>query len=52
MACMQGALEDIVASPSLRQKLATAFFTTADWMRNDAENPHDAGRRHGAATSR
>jgi hemoglobin len=42
MACMQGALEDVVAPPQLRQKLAAAFFTTADWMRNDADNPHDS----------
>jgi len=34
MACMQQALAETGADPALAQRLRTAFFNTADWMRN------------------
>jgi hemoglobin len=34
LACMQQAMEDTGVEPDLQQRLAQAFFQTADWMRN------------------
>lgn len=34
MACMMQAMQDRALDPSLAQRLAEAFFGTADWMRN------------------
>lgn len=34
LTCMQGALEDVVASPRLREYLMQSLFRVADWMRN------------------
>jgi len=34
MLCMRGALEDVVSSEHLRERLLQQFFKTADWMRN------------------
>jgi len=34
MACMQQAMQELNVAPELAQRLAEAFFNTADWMRN------------------
>ena len=34
MACMQQAMSDTGIDPSMAERLAAAFFNTADWMRN------------------
>lgn len=39
LACMRAALEDVDAAPALQDALMTAFFKTADWMRNTGPNP-------------
>ncbi|MEO8118816.1 MAG: group II truncated hemoglobin [Rhodoferax sp.] len=39
LACMRAALEDVGAAPALQSALMTAFFKTADWMRNTGPNP-------------
>jgi hemoglobin len=39
LACMRAALEDVGAAPELQSALMTAFFKTADWMRNTGPNP-------------
>ena len=41
--CMRGALEETVADDSARQQFDAALTKLADWMRNQADNPHDAG---------
>jgi hemoglobin len=41
--CMRGALEETIADGSARQELDTTLTGLADWMRNQAGNPHDAG---------
>ena len=41
--CMRGALEETVADGEARQELDGALTKLADWMRNQAGNPHDAG---------
>jgi len=41
--CMRGALEETVADISARAELDGALTRLADWMRNQAGNPHDAG---------
>lgn len=46
LACMRGALGEVVADATLRDELFAAFFKLADWMRNQPGNPHDQ-RRHG-----
>jgi hemoglobin len=35
MLCMSGALEEVVASPGLREQLGQSLYKIADWMRND-----------------
>ena len=45
LACMGGALEDVVDDQALREELFAAFAKLADWMRNDPGNPHDS--QHG-----
>ena len=42
--CMRGALADTVADLAARQDLDDALTKLADWMRNQAGNPHDAGK--------
>jgi len=42
MACMTGALEEVVDDETLRVQLAQSFYKLADWVRNDDGNPHDA----------
>ena len=34
MACMQQAMQEVQVAPELAERLAAAFFNTADWMRN------------------
>lgn len=41
--CMRGALVETVADDAARQDLDAALTKLADWMRNQAGNPHDAG---------
>ncbi len=43
--CMRGALLEIVADEAARQEIDVALSRLADWMRNQADNPHDAGGR-------
>jgi hemoglobin len=38
LACMRAALEEVGAAPALQAELMTAFFKTADWMRNTASH--------------
>ncbi|CAN5374484.1 group II truncated hemoglobin [soil metagenome] len=40
--CMRGALEESVADADVRQEIDMALTKLADWMRNQAGNPHDA----------
>jgi hemoglobin len=40
--CMRGALEETIADGRARGELDGAFTKLADWMRNQAGNPHDA----------
>lgn len=40
--CMRGALAEAVADEAARQELDVALSRLADWMRNQAGNPHDA----------
>jgi len=42
--CMRGAL-DAIGDPAARRELDAALTKLADWMRNQADNPHDAGKR-------
>lgn len=42
--CMSGALEETVADIWARQEIYGLLVKLADWMRNQAENPQDAGR--------
>jgi hemoglobin len=41
--CMRGALAETVADDGARKQLDDAMTKLADWMRNQAGNPHDAG---------
>jgi hemoglobin len=41
--CMSGALEETVADVKARHEIYALLAKLADWMRNQAENPHDAG---------
>jgi hemoglobin len=41
--CMRGALDQSVADVEARQEVYAAMAKLADWMRNQAGNPHDAG---------
>jgi hemoglobin len=44
--CMRGALEETVTDTGARQELDAALSRLADWMRNQAGNPHDARGGH------
>jgi hemoglobin len=37
LACMQQAMDELLADADLRRRLAAAFLQTADWMRNRAD---------------
>lgn len=39
LTCMRAALADVGAAPALQDELMTAFFKTADWMRNTGPHP-------------
>ena len=41
--CMRGAMEETIPDGVARQELDAALTRLADWMRNQAGNPHDAG---------
>jgi len=41
--CMRGAMAETIVDDSARQELDAALTKLADWMRNQAGNPHDAG---------
>jgi hemoglobin len=43
--CMRGAMEDAIADEGAREEVYQAISKLADWMRNTAGNPHDAGGR-------
>ena len=40
--CMRGALEEVVTDAEARADVDAAMTKLADWMRNQAGNPHDA----------
>lgn len=42
--CMRGALEETVHDTAAREELYASMVKLADWMRNQADNPHDVGR--------
>ena len=44
--CMRGALHETVVDEMARQEVDLALSRLADWMRNQAGNPHDAGGGH------
>lgn len=44
LVCMRGALEETISDAAARQDLDAALTKLADWMRNQAGNPHDAGK--------
>ena len=39
--CMGGALEETIADEAAREEIYAALAKLADWMRNQAGNPHD-----------
>jgi len=41
--CMRSALEEAVADDSAREEIYATLAKLADWMRNQANNPHDKG---------
>jgi hemoglobin len=41
--CMRGALAAAVEDERVRHELDAALTKLADWMRNQADNPHDGG---------
>jgi len=41
--CMRGALEETIEDADARQEIYGLMAKLADWMRNQAGNPHDAG---------
>jgi hemoglobin len=45
--CMRGALDETVADAAAREELDDALTKLADWMRNQAGNPHDTRGGHG-----
>jgi hemoglobin len=47
MRCMTAALAATVADPQARAEITMNFAKLADWMRNQADNPHDAGQSYG-----
>jgi hemoglobin len=42
LTCMRGALRETVTDEAARAELDLALSKLADWMRNQAGNPHDA----------
>ncbi|MEP9348967.1 group II truncated hemoglobin [Xanthobacter sp. KR7-225] len=46
--CMRGALDETVGDAAAREAMYATLAKLADWMRNTAGNPHDAGHRLGS----
>ncbi len=46
MLCMRGALAETIMDAAARDDIEGALAKLADWMRNQADNPHDAGPAH------
>ena len=46
MLCMRGALAETVTDSAARADIEAAFAKLADWMRNQAGNPHDSRASH------
>lgn len=44
--CMRGALDETIADVRVREAIYERMAGLADWMRNQADNPHDARRAH------
>lgn len=44
--CMRGALDETVADARVREAIYERMAGLANWMRNQADNPHDARRAH------
>jgi hemoglobin len=44
--CMRGALDETIADARVREAIYERMAGLADWMRNQADNPHDARRAH------
>jgi hemoglobin len=42
--CMGGALEEAIGDIGARDEIHAALVKLADWMRNQAGNPHDAAK--------
>ena len=42
LSCMDAALADTISDASARDEIQASFAKLADWMRNQAGNPHDA----------
>ncbi|MGO9356159.1 MAG: group II truncated hemoglobin [Xanthobacteraceae bacterium] len=47
LACMAGALDETVEDVAARREVYVALANLADWMRNQAGNPHDAAGHNG-----
>lgn len=43
LVCMRGALEEHVTDAAIRHEIYEAMAKLANWMRNQADNPHDTG---------
>jgi hemoglobin len=43
---MRGALDETIADTRVREAIYERMAGLADWMRNQADNPHDARRAH------
>ncbi|HUB63112.1 MAG TPA: globin, partial [Methylocella sp.] len=41
--CMGGALDETIADVGARHQIYATLAKLADWMRNQAGNPHDMG---------
>lgn len=41
--CMRGALDETVVDADARREIYATLAMLADWMRNQAGNPHDMG---------
>jgi hemoglobin len=43
--CMRGALDETIADQAAKEEIYDALAKLANWMRNQAGNPHDAGTK-------
>jgi hemoglobin len=46
MLCMRGALEETIVDAAARREIDEALAKLADWLRNQAGNPHDVRGHH------